>query len=116
MSTPNQKDPGLTDADKKNLQTNLDELIAIGEKSVFAGIEVAAGFNPAIASAIKTASSSKVTELLKTIKEQGVDEAAGSAAEMLKTLQDKKNMIQGKLTSKLEGAVGTAAGLANSIV
>ena len=116
MLTPNQKDPGLTDADKKNLQTNLDELIAIGEKSVFAGIEVAAGFNPAIASALETAASPKVTELLTTIKEQGVDEAAGSAAEMLQTLQNKKNLIQAQLTEKLKGVVGTAAGLANSIV
>tara|TARA_Y100000389_G_C17447972_1_gene512816 strand:- start:395 stop:1096 length:702 start_codon:yes stop_codon:yes gene_type:complete len=106
----------LTKSDKQNLLTNINNLIAIGKESALAGLELAAGFNPAIASAIKTVSSPKVTELLTTVKEQGVNEAAGSAAEMLNTLQDKKNMFQRGLDEKLEGVVGIAADAANSAV
>ena len=106
----------LTKSDKNNLMQNIRNIIAIGKESALAGLELVAGFNPAIASAIKTISSPKVTQLLTTIKDEGVDQAADYATNIIGNIQEKKNQMQGTLTNKLEGVVGTAADAANSSI
>jgi hypothetical protein len=116
MASPTPKETTLTKADKQNLLQNLDNLIAIGKESALAGLELVAGFNPVIASAIKTASSPRVTQLLTTLKDQGVNQAADYAAGLVGNIQDKRNMMQGQLTNQLKNVVGTAADAANSAV
>jgi len=115
MASPNSSTT-LTKSDKKNLMQNISNIIAIGKESALAGLELVAGFNPAIASAIKTISSPKVTQLLTTIKDEGVDQAADYATNIIGNIQEKKNQMQGTLTNKLEGVVGTAADAANSSI